>query len=63
MHNMTDFYELHRERPGHRGIMAVHRDADRRKNMNHARIAAAVRPLETSGVTIAGDFQVLNRWR
>jgi predicted nuclease of predicted toxin-antitoxin system len=62
-HNPADFYDLHRERPAHRGIMAVHRDADPRKNMNHAQIAVAVRRLETSGVTIAGDFHVLNRWR
>jgi predicted nuclease of predicted toxin-antitoxin system len=25
-HNTEDFHELHRERPGHRGIMAVFRD-------------------------------------
>lgn len=57
-HNPEDFHELHRERPGHRGIIAVYRDADPRKNMNHAHIAAAIRRLETSGVTIAGDFHV-----
>jgi predicted nuclease of predicted toxin-antitoxin system len=62
-HNTEDFHELHRERPGHRGIMAVFRDADPRKNMNHAQIAAAVRRLETSGATVAGDFHVLNHWR
>ena len=62
-HNTEDFHELHLERPGHRGIMAVYRDADPRKNMNHAQIAAAIRRLETSGVTIAGDFHVLNHWR
>jgi predicted nuclease of predicted toxin-antitoxin system len=62
-HNTEDFHELHRERPGHRGIMAVYRDADPRKNMNHAQIAAAIRRLETSGVTIASDFHVLNHWR
>ncbi len=62
-HNTADFYELHREWPGHRGIMAVHRDADPRKNMNHVQIAVAVGRLETSGVTIAGDFHVLNHWR
>lgn len=62
-HNTEDFHDLHRKRPGHRGIMAVHRDADPRKNMNHAQIGAAIRRLETSGVTIAGDFHVLNYWR
>jgi len=62
-HNTEDYHELHRKRPGHRGIMAVYRDADPRKNMNHAQIAAAIRRLETSGVTIAGDFHVLNYWR
>jgi hypothetical protein len=31
-HHTSDFYDLHRERPAHRGIMAVHRDADPRKN-------------------------------
>lgn len=62
-HNTEDFHHLHRERPGHRGIMAVHRDADPRKNTNHAQIAAAIRRLEISGATIAGDFHVLNYWR
>lgn len=62
-HNTEDFHELHRERPGHRGIMAVHRDADPRKNMNHSQIAMAVRRLEISGATIAGGFHVLNHWR
>lgn len=62
-HNPEDFHELHRKRPGHRGIMAVYRDADPRKNMNHSQIAAAIRRLETSGATIAGDFHVLNHWR
>jgi predicted nuclease of predicted toxin-antitoxin system len=62
-HNAEDFHALHRERPGHQGIIAVHRDADPRKNMNHAQIAAAIRRLETLRVTIAGDFHVLNHWR
>ena len=59
-HNTEDFHELHRERPGHHGIMAVYRDSDTSKNMNHAQIAMAIRRLETSSVTIAGDFHVLN---
>jgi hypothetical protein len=54
-----DFHELHRKRPGHQGIIAVYRDADPHKNMNHAQIAAAIRRLETLQVTIAGDFHVL----
>jgi predicted nuclease of predicted toxin-antitoxin system len=62
-HNTEDFHELHRERPEHRGIMAVFRDADPRKNMSHAHVAAAIRQLEASGVAIAGDFHVLNHWR
>jgi predicted nuclease of predicted toxin-antitoxin system len=62
-HNTEDFHELHQVRPGHRGIMAVFRDADLRKNMNYAQIAAAVNRLETSGATIAGQFHILNHWR
>ena len=62
-HNTEDFHELHREKPGHRGIMAVHRNSDPRKNVSHAQIAVAIRRLEASGVTIAGDFHVLNHWR
>jgi predicted nuclease of predicted toxin-antitoxin system len=62
-HNTEDFHELHRERSAHRGIMAVYRDADPRKNMNYAQIAAAIRRVETSGVTVAGHFQMLNHWR
>ncbi len=62
-HNAEEFHELHRGRPGHQGIIAVYRDADPRKNMNHAQIAAAIRRLETLQVKIAGDFHVLNHWR
>ncbi len=62
-HNADDFHELHRERPGHRGIIAIYRDADPRKNMNNEQIAAAIRRLETRRVTIAGDFHVLGHWR
>jgi predicted nuclease of predicted toxin-antitoxin system len=62
-HNAEDFHALHRERPGHQGIIAVYRDADPRKNMNHVQIAAAIRQLETLRLTIAGDFHVLNHWR
>jgi predicted nuclease of predicted toxin-antitoxin system len=62
-HNTEDFHELHRGWPDHSGIMAVFRDADPRKNMNHAQIAVALRRLESSGVTIAGYFHVLNHWR
>jgi hypothetical protein len=36
--------------------MAVYRDADPRKNMNHAQIATAIGQVETSGVTIAAAF-------
>ncbi len=62
-HNAEDFHELHRGHPHHRGIMAAHRDTDPRENMNHTQIAVAIRRLETSGMTIASDFHVLNRWR
>ena len=62
-HNAGDFHALHRERPNHRGIIAVHRDADPRKNMNHAEIAAAIRRLATLQLPIAGNFHVLNHWR
>ncbi len=62
-HNAEDFHALHREGPRHQGIIAVYSDADPRKNMNHAQIAAAIRRLETLRVTIAGDFHILNHWR
>jgi predicted nuclease of predicted toxin-antitoxin system len=59
-HNTEDFHEGYRGRSSHRGIMALYRDADPRKNLNDAQIAVAIRRLETPGVTIAGDFHVLN---
>lgn len=62
-HNTEDFYQLHRKRPGHQGIIAVYRDGHPRKNMNHAQIATSIGRLETSGVRIAGDFHILNHWR
>lgn len=62
-HNTEDFHELHRKRPGHHGIISVYRDADPRKNMSHPEIAGAIRRLETSDVTMAGGFHILNHWR
>lgn len=62
-HNTDDFHALHQDRPDHRGIVAVFRSADPRKNMSHLHIAQSIRRLETSGVAIAGGFHVLNHWR
>jgi predicted nuclease of predicted toxin-antitoxin system len=62
-HDAEDFLKLHRARPGHQGIIAVYRDADPRKNMNHAQIAEAIRRLESLRVRTADDFHVLNYWR
>jgi predicted nuclease of predicted toxin-antitoxin system len=62
-HNAEDFHKLHRERPRRHGMIAVYRDADPRKNMNHEQIAAAIRRLEILKVTIAGDFYILDHWR
>ena len=62
-HNADDFHALHQEHPDHQGIMAVYRSADPGKNMSHAHIAQSILRLETSGVTIAGGFHVLNHWR
>ena len=62
-HNTEDFHKLHRERLASRGIIAVYREADPRKNMNHTQIAAAIRRVDTAGVTIAGEFHILNHWR
>ena len=59
-HNTEDFHELHRERPGHRGIMAVHRDTDPRKNMNHRQIALAIRRLDLLSAHRRGDFRVIS---
>ena len=62
-HNADDFHTLHLEQPDHRGIMAVYRSGDPRKNMSHMHIAQSIRRLETSGVMITGGFHVLNHWR
>ena len=62
-HNAEDFLQLQQARPGYPGVIVVYRDADPRKNMNHAQITAAIRRLETSQVTLAGALHVLNHWR
>lgn len=62
-HNVEDFHDLHGDRPGHHGILAVYRSSDPRKNMSHVVIAESIRRLETSGLTVAGGFHVLNHWR
>ena len=67
--NPRDFRPLHlasgstAEAPRHGGILAVHQDNIRGKDMTPAEIADALVALIESGVPITGEWHVLNHWR
>jgi predicted nuclease of predicted toxin-antitoxin system len=60
--NCNDFYELHQSISQHPGILAIYQDADPRKNMSYQAIVKAVANLQATGIDLANQFIVLNRW-
>jgi hypothetical protein len=61
--NPKDFKELHDQDPEHSGILVVCQDNDPTKDMSYREIVQAIANLESSGITIAGGFWVLNVYR
>jgi hypothetical protein len=65
--NYDDYEELHllvREARGdHAGIFVVRQDNDPARDLTPKGIVAAIRKLETAGVSIANEYTVLNHWR
>jgi hypothetical protein len=61
--NPRDFEELHKADSKHAGILAIYQDNDPQRDMSHAEIVRAIANLENAGVSLEGEFHVLNRWR
>ncbi len=58
-----DFKDLHEAGTQHAGIFGVYQDNDVSRDMSYAEIVKAIANLESAGVTIPGEFHVLNAWR
>jgi hypothetical protein len=61
--NPNDFKDLHDAGQFHTGIFGVYQDNDLSRDMSYAEIVRAIANLENAGITIAGEFHVLNAWR
>ena len=61
--NPRDFKELHDQDPDHSGILTVYQENDPLKDMSYRQIVQAVANLESTGVTIARGFWILNAYR
>lgn len=65
--NHDDFLDLHLviEAAGgtHSGMLIVRSDNDPTRDMTSRGVVAALGRLESSGVTMAGQFLILNQWR
>jgi hypothetical protein len=65
--NPSDFRALHEQDRGHAGIFAICQDNDPDRDMSYAQIVAAIAWLEeiaaAAGLSIPGEFHVLNDWR
>jgi predicted nuclease of predicted toxin-antitoxin system len=62
-HNAADFLALARHYGSHAGLIVVFRDGNPRNNMNYDSIARAVGALESAGVPIRDQVNVLNHWQ
>ena len=61
--NPSDFLELRHKNPNHFGIMAIYQDNDVTRDMKNSEIVKAIDNLLEAGITIEGNFHVLNTWR
>jgi hypothetical protein len=61
--NPRDFRELHDADCAHSGILAIYQDNDPTKDMTYGDIVRAIANLENAGVTLTGEFHILNDWR
>lgn len=60
--NCNDFLILHEANSNHSGILAIYQDAAPKKAMNYIAIVRAITNLESTGLSIAGQFIVLNHY-
>lgn len=61
--NPSDFLALHKQYPSHQGIFVVYQDNDITKDMSYREIVAAIRNLQSTDVSLANGFWVLNAYR
>lgn len=61
--NPSDFLELHLKNPNHSGIMAIYQDNDVKRDMKNIEIVHAIDNLLKAGITIEGNFHILNAWK
>lgn len=61
--NPRDFLDLHEQDPNHPGILAVYQDNDPTRDMSYRDIVQALSNLESTGVTVSGEFWSLNAYR
>jgi predicted nuclease of predicted toxin-antitoxin system len=65
--DIDDFEDLHdliTAAGGHHpGLLVVYSDKDPHQNLSHRAIATAISKLESSGLPIADQLHILNRWR
>ncbi len=63
----SDFTELHdliRAAGGaHHGIILIHLENDRKRDMKASEMVRAIANLQAAGVPIANELHVLNHWR
>ncbi len=60
--NCDDFLTIHQENAEHSGILAIYQDTDPMKNMSYAAIVKAINNLENTGLSLQGQFLVLNQY-
>ena len=58
-----DFNALHQAGAKHAGILVIYDDNDRIRDMSPPEVVRAISRLDSSGLTVAGEFHVLNHWR
>lgn len=60
--NCDDFLAIHEAKPQHFGVLAVYQDADPMKNMSYGAIVKAIANLQSTGLSLQGQFIVLNQY-
>lgn len=61
--NPSDFLKLHQKISEHYGILAIYQDNDVTRDMKNGEIVHAIDNLLRAGITIEGNFHILNNWR
>lgn len=61
--NCNDFRELHGTGILHAGIIAIYQHAEISKNLSYSDIVGALVNLEATGLSLSGQFLVLNQYK